>query len=213
MKLLPSFLASSLAAAAAATAIAAGPVPLFDGKTFDGWEGDTEKAWRIVEGAIVGGSLERPMPRNEFLATTRRYHDFELTLKCKLVGPHGKRNAGIQLRSVRIENPPNEMRGYQADIGEPAWWGSLYDESRRNKVLAQANPATLAEILKPDDWNEYRIRCEGPRIQLWINGVRTVDYTEPDPAIASAEGFIALQVHSGPPFEIWYKEILITELP
>jgi hypothetical protein len=33
------------------------PVSLFDGKTFAGWEGDTEKTWRIEEGCIVGGTL------------------------------------------------------------------------------------------------------------------------------------------------------------
>jgi hypothetical protein len=196
-----------------ATCVMAAPVPLFDGKTFEGWAGDTEKTWRIIDGAIVGGSIQHPIPRNEFLATKKAYYNFELTLKCKLVGPHGKRNGGIQIRSVRIENPPNEMRGYQADVGEPAWWGSLYDESRRNKVLAQADPAKLAEMLMADDWNEYRIRCEGARIQLWLNGVQTVDYTEPDAEIAKAEGYIALQVHSGPPFEIWYKDIQIEELP
>ena len=28
--------------------------------------------------------------------------------------------------------------------------------------------------------NDYRIRCEGSRIQLWINGYQTVDYQEMD---------------------------------
>ena len=29
------------------------PRSLFDGKTFTGWEGDTEKTWRIEDGAMV----------------------------------------------------------------------------------------------------------------------------------------------------------------
>ncbi len=41
------------------------PVSLFDGKTFAGWEGDTDKTWKIEDGAIVGGSLEEVVPRNE----------------------------------------------------------------------------------------------------------------------------------------------------
>ncbi|MEQ1862720.1 MAG: DUF1080 domain-containing protein [Chthoniobacteraceae bacterium] len=195
----------------ATTALAA-PKPIFDGKTFEGWEGDTAKTWRIVDGAFVGGSLTQPTPRNEFLATTKKYHNFELTLKFRLVGPEGKRNGGIQLRSIRIPNPPNEMFGYQADIGDPSWWGALYDESRRRVPLAKPDMAKLAPVLKKDDWNDYRIRCEGPRIQLWINGVQTVDFTETDPEIAKQEGYIAVQVHSGPAFEAWYKDIAIEEL-
>lgn len=195
----------------AASALAA-PQPIFDGKTFTGWEGDTAKTWRIVDGAFVGGSLTAPVPRNEFLATVKKYHDFELTLKFRFVGPAGKRNGGIQLRSVRIPNPPNEMSGYQADFGDPEWWGCLYDESRRKKVLAKSDMTKLAPVLKTDDWNEYRIRCEGARIQLWVNGVQTVDYTEPDAEIAKQEGHIAVQIHSGPAVEAWYKDIVIEEL-
>src|SRR5262245_5068969 len=42
------------------------PVALFDGKTLDGWEGDTAKTWRVEDGAIAGGSLDTEVPRNEF---------------------------------------------------------------------------------------------------------------------------------------------------
>lgn len=195
----------------AASAFAA-PQPLFDGKTFDGWEGDTAKTWRIVDGAFVGGSLTTPVPRNEFLATVKKYQNFELTLKFRFVGPEGKRNGGIQLRSVRIPQPPNEMSGYQADFGDPEWWGCLYDESRRKTVLAKSDMTKLAPVLKPNDWNEYRIRCQSPRIQLWVNGVQTVDYTEADGTIAAQEGHIAVQIHSGPAVEAWYKDIVIEEL-
>ena len=30
-------------------------IQLFDGKTFNGWEGDTKNTWRIENGEIVGG--------------------------------------------------------------------------------------------------------------------------------------------------------------
>jgi hypothetical protein len=192
---------------------AAAPMPIFDGKTFEGWEGDTDKTWRIVDGAFVGGSLTEKVPHNQFLATKKRYRNFDLTLKFKLVGTEGFVNSGVQFRSVRIEKPAHEMRGYQADIGDPEWWGSLYDESRRNKVIAKADMAKVAPVLKKNDWNEYRIRCEGPRVQLWINGVQTVDYTEEDPQIAKEDGHIAVQIHGGAKAEASFKDIKIEELP
>lgn len=189
------------------------PKPLFDGKTFEGWEGDTARTWRIVDGAFVGGSLTEKVPHNEFLATKKKYHNFELTLKFKLLGSEGFVNGGVQFRSAHAEKPEYEMVGYQADIGDPDMWGSLYDESRRKKFMAKSDMEKLGPLLKKGDWNEYRIRCEGARIQIWVNGQQTVDYTEEDAAIAATDGHIAVQVHGNGKTEAWYKDIVITELP
>ena len=104
------------------------------------------------------------------------------------------------------------MSGYQADIGEPEWWGCLYDESRRNKVLAKSDMAKVGPALKKNDWNEYRVRCQGAHIQLWLNGVPTVDYTEEDATIAKEDGFIAVQIHGGGVTEVRFKDIAIEEL-
>jgi hypothetical protein len=180
--------------------------PLFDGRTFDGWEGNLD-SFRIEDGAIVGGTLKAAIPRNEFLCTKESFGDFELRLKFKVLGKGA--NAGVQIRTERIPNH-HEVRGYQADLGD-GYWGSLYDESRRNKILAAADPKVIDAVLKPDDWNDYTIRCEGPRIQLWINGRQTIDYTEKDDKIARS-GVIAVQIHGGPPSEAWYKDLRIQKL-
>jgi mono/diheme cytochrome c family protein/glucose/arabinose dehydrogenase len=186
------------------------PVPLFDGKSLEGWEGETTKTWRIRDGAIVGGSLEGN-PDNQFLATKNSYQNFLLRVEYKLVGTEGFINGGVQFRSQRVKNPPNEMRGYQADIGA-GYSGSLYDESRRNKVLVQADKALIEKLEKPGDWNTYEIRCEGPRIRLTLNGTQTVDFTETDAGIES-DGLIALQIHAAAKSEISFRSVTIEELP
>jgi len=191
-------------------AIGSEPVQLFDGKSFKGWEGDTNKTFRIQDGAIVGGTMKAKIPRNEFLCTERNYTNFVLRLKFKLLGGPAA-NAGVQFRTKRIPNN-HEVSGYQADMGDPAWWGCIYDESRRNKVLAKSNIDEVNKVLKRDDWNDYMIRCEGKRMVLAINGVQTVDFTEPDPKIEEY-GIVAVQIHAGPPSEAWYKDITIEELP
>ena len=183
------------------------PVALFDGKSFAGWEGDLA-IFRIQDGAIVGGSLESKVARNEFLCTTKTYGDFELRLKVKLLGGDGA-NAGIQFRTRRIPNN-HEVSGYQADMGT-GWWGALYDESRRNTVLKGPAKEKMQGVIKTDDWNDYVIRAEGRRIRLWINGVQTVDYVEEDATIA-ATGSICPQIHGGPPSEAWYKDITLLDL-
>lgn len=199
-------LASILVFAAAIDAAVQERTPLFDGKSFNGWEGNLS-IFRIEDGAIVGGSLKEKVVRNEFLCTTKEYGDFELNVTFKLLGENP--NAGIQFRTKRI--PGNhEVSGYQADMGE-GYWGALYDESRRNKVLAAPDKETVAKAVKLNDWNEYVIRAEGNHIQLWLNGVKTVDYTENEQGI-DTKGVIALQIHSGPPSEAWYKNITIRDL-
>jgi hypothetical protein len=183
---------------------------LSDGKTFQGWTGDTNKTWRVEDGAFVGGSLTKTVPRNEFLRTERQYTNFILKVKFKLAGTNGFINGGVQIRSQPAQKPPNEMVGYQCDLGE-GWWGALYDESRRNKVLVKPEADAVKKAIKPNDWNEYLIRANGKRIQTAINGVNMIDYTEPDDSIPQF-GFIGLQVHGGGAAEASYKDITIQEL-
>jgi hypothetical protein len=201
-------LASMSSAATEAQAPAARkPTPIFDGKTFAGWEGNL-MIFRVESGAIVGGSLQDKIARNEFLCTTRSYSDFELRLKVKLLGGDGA-NAGVQFRTARIPNH-HEVSGYQADMGT-GWWGALYDESRRKKVLVGPDQAKMKEVVKSGDWNDYVVRAEGSHITLSLNGVATVDYTETDPAIERS-GLVCVQIHGGPPSEAWYKDITLTNV-
>ncbi len=187
-----------------------GFVQLFDGKTLDGWEENLEH-FRVEQGAIVAGSLEKKIPNNEFLCTKQSYGDFELRLEVKLQGEGN--NAGVQFRSARIAGD-HEVSGYQCDVGE-AWgrpvWGGLYDESRRNKMLAEGPADRLPRWVKQGEWNELWIRAVGDRIDLFVNGHPTVQYTERDAEIARS-GIIGLQIHSGPPTEAWYRHIRIRDL-
>lgn len=210
MRLTSTFLLVALCFGVASTK-AAEPISLFDGKTFTGWEGDTEKTWRLDNGTITGGSLKEQQPRNEFLASKKEYGDFELKLKFKLQGESKKTfvNGGVQIRSQRVKDS-HEMIGYQADLGD-GFWASIYDESRRNKVMAAADQNAMQKALKPDDWNEYVVRAEGRRIRTWLNGVAGVDYTEEDKEIPQT-GRIGLQIHGGGPAQIWFKDITIEEL-
>ncbi|MEY4938941.1 MAG: hypothetical protein RIQ93_676 [Verrucomicrobiota bacterium] len=192
--------------------LGAAPLRIFDGQSLTGWEGDSQW-WRVSNGIIVGGSLTEKVPKNVFLATRQTYQNFDLRLWIKVTGAPGAGfvNSGIQFRSIRMAGS-TEMIGYQADAGE-GWWGKLYDESRRKKVIAEpANAAAVAGAVRKNDWNEYRIRAEGPHIQTWVNGVLAVDFKETERNIPQ-EGLIGLQTHSGGPVLVQIKDIMIEELP
>jgi putative heme-binding domain-containing protein len=195
-----------------AAVVAARAAELFDGRSLEGWEGDP-KWWRVQDGLITGGSLTEKVPRNFFLATTRSFQNFELRLELRLTGvPNtGMINSGVQIRSLRVPES-TEMSGYQVDAGD-GWWGKLYDESRRNKVIAEPlDAAAVNAAVRPGGWNEYRIRAEGARIRSWINGVPALDYTEQAPRIAQ-DGRIGIQIHSGGMAQVQVRNVRLDELP
>jgi len=188
------------------------PKSLFDGRTFAGWEGD-QKIWRVEDGCLTGGSLTETVKQNEFLATTRDYTNFIVRFQIKLTGTNGFINSGFQIRSQRVPNN-SEMAGYQCDFGEPNWYGAIYDESRRNKLMASSDMKALRPVIKRGDWNDYVIRADGPRITTWINGVMGVDYHEPDLSIPNYDwGKLGIQVHGGGKAVVQVKDIAIEELP
>ena len=199
----------SLFALASLTAFAGSPVVLFDGKTLDGWEGDMN-LWHVKDGVITAGSADRKQPRNEFLSTKENYGDFELHLQFKLEGDlkTGFVNSGVQFRSERHPDG-HEMIGYQADLGDPKFWGALYDESRRKKMLVEPDMTKVEPVLKRNDWNDYTVICKGPSIKIILNGVTTVDYTEDDKSIPLT-GKIGLQIHGGANTTVSFRSISIS---
>ena len=58
--------------------------------------------------------------------------------------------------------------------------------------------------VKADDWNDYEIVASGSKIRTWINGQSCVDLDDPPGA---RRGIFALQLHSGGPMEVRFKDI------
>lgn len=184
--------------------------PLFDGATMAGWEGDTN-LWRVEAGCLTGGTIAEKMKRNVFLASTRDFTNFVVRFSIKLTGTNGFVNSGFQIRSQRVPKS-TEMAGYQCDFGEPNWYGAIYDESRRNKVMSPSDMTALRPVIKLNDWNDYVIRADGARVTTWINGVQGTDYTEADATIPQW-GKFGIQVHGGGNTEVQVKNVSIEELP
>ncbi len=170
-----------------------GKVVIFNGKDFTGWDAN-EKYWRIENGEIVGQSKEPDHPY-DYLCTTRTVKDFRLTLKIKLI-PNTE-NSGIQFRSIRLSR--QEMKGPQADVGK-TWWGHLYDEHGKGLVTKESGE----RFVKENDWNTYEIVAVGSRIRTAINGNLCADV---DDDTLLKQGVIGLQIHSGGPTEVRFKDI------
>lgn len=200
---------------------------LFNGKDFSGWKGDTNY-WSVENGAITGRiTPEKPLDKNIFLVwEDGLVDDFELRLSFRI---DSGGNSGIQYRSTILEN--GEMKGYQADIEDGGgWMGALYDEHGRGPlaergqktVIAEngekkseqvADKAELLSKIKKDDWNEYAILAQGNRFIQTINGHVTAEAIDNQKSEAERVGALALQLHSGSPMTVQFKDVRIKRLP
>jgi len=151
------------------------------------------------------------MPKNTYLWSEKQYDHFELRCKFRLTGDPktGLINSGIQFRTANKDGHP---AGYQADIGNPDWWGGIYEEGKEGRRrLVIADMKKVLPIIKENDWNEYVIRANGPIIQLFINGTETVNYLEKVPSVPY-KGRFAIQLHKGGICKIEMKDITLTKL-
>lgn len=197
------FAALALAVPAMATAAEEGFVPLFDGKSLDGWhKAGGGATYRVEDGCVVG---EVGPGHNTFLCTDKNYGNFVLKVDVKLDIPG---NSGIQIRSH--VNDKGRVFGYQCEIdpSERAWSGGIYDESRRGWLYPLAGKEEARKAFKLDGWNQYVIQAVGPSIKTWVNGVPCADLID----TADLSGFIALQVHSGKQGQIRWKNIMLKDL-
>ncbi len=184
---------------------------IFDGKTLSGWEGNN-RYWSVEDGAIVGGSLARPMPFHDFLCTVEEFEDFELRLEAKVVG---QRNSGVCVRTRRLKYS-YPIVGYEIDMGVFRW-GWVYEEGGPRQVLNRADQEELQpkiqNVLRQGEFNDLVVRCEGNRISVWMNGV-PFDFIETDEQTARRlrKGAIGLQLHEGRAQKVSFRNVRIKEL-
>jgi hypothetical protein len=183
-------------------------VPLFDGKTLNGWHGDNA-LWSVQDGAIVG-SCKSPLRATSFLVTDKMYHNFRLRLKVHLI----EGNSGVQIRSV--EKQKWLVAGPQADIayGDFKWLGCLTGEGIKPAMIARTSDDTkqvLRRIVNQATWNDMTVTVNGQSVSIQLNGHTTVDVVSS--SIPNEAGVIALQLLKGHATTIRFKDITLEPLP
>ena len=188
-----------------------GFTPLFDGKTMNGWRNPYE--WGKIE--VVDGEIHLTGDKKFFVVTEKTYGDFIFEGEVHL--PEGKANSGFMFRA---HVQPNKVFGYQAEVDGDAnrkWSGGLYDEGRRmwfispikgDKASEAAFRARAGDAFKRNDWNTYRITCQGKRLKIEVNGVVTTDVED----AMDASGVIAIQHHGEKGATYRFRNLRIKEL-
>jgi type 1 glutamine amidotransferase len=201
---------------------------LFDGKTLDGWQGD-RAIWSVKDGAITGETqADTGLKENNFLIWKDQVENFELRLKFRLEGG----NSGIYYRAQK-RRPGQTQRdplvGTQADFDASGRWTGVIMEYLLRDVLAErgqkvvideqgkkqatplGDPAELLKAVKPKEWNDYTVIAKGGSVVLKINGVTMCELDDRDPK-RLVHGWLAVQVHVGPPMRVQFKDIYLRRL-
>jgi hypothetical protein len=188
-----------------------GFVSLFDGKTMTGWKNPYE--WGQIE--VKDGEIHLKGEKKFFVITEKLYSDF--VFEGDVFIPEGKANSGFIFRGL-VE--PNKVYGYQAEVDGDAtrkWSGGLYDEGRRQWFISpiKADPENVkafreraGDAFKRNDWNTYRITCQGKKIKIEVNGVVTTDVEDG----MDATGVIAIQHHGEKGQTYKFRNLRIKEL-
>ncbi len=195
-----------------ATTAAEGFLPLFDGKSLDGWT----NPYTFGKAVVVDGEIQLTAEKKFFLCTTKSYANFVFEGDVHL--PEGKANSGFIFRG-RVK--PNSVTGYQAEVDgdiKRMWSGGLYDEGLRMWFISPIKGDAASEAafktrsagaFKRNDWNTYRITCDGRKIKIEVNGITTTDITDD----RDATGPIAIQHHGEKGATYRFRNLRIKALP
>ncbi len=202
---------------------------LFNGRDLSGWDGDP-RIWTVREGAITGQTTaEVRVSENDFLVWKDEVEDFELRLKFRLEGG----NSGIYYRARK--RPPQQRQGepivgVQADFSADGRWTGVLMEYTLREVLAErgqqvlidtngqrqvtgslGDSQTLLERVRLNEWNDYTLLARGGKVALQINGAPMCELDDRDPKRLT-RGWLALQVHAGPPMKVQFKDVFLRRL-
>jgi hypothetical protein len=199
-----------------------GFIPLFDGKSFEGWTDQSGKSpsagWEVED-----GTLHRKALRAGNLITERQFANFDLRFEWKI---NKGGNSGLKYRTFPV--PGKGFYGCEYQI--------LDDDNHPNAKKATTRCGALYDLFAPDEgqkvlrpvgtFNESRVVAQGTRIEHWLNGkkILEIDTASEDwkERIAKSKfrtfpefgaekpGPILLQDHNN---EIWFRNIEIRPLP
>jgi len=162
---------------------------LFDGTSLDAFNQIGNANWQLGDGAVSATS------GNGYLVTKQSYTNFELTLEFWVDEPA---NSGV---FIRCSDPTNvvDTNCYEVNI-----FDTRPDQTyRTGGIVHIAAPSSV--IMTGGKWNTYRIRAEGTRLRVELNGTQTVDVRDEQ----FSRGPIALQYGAG---TVGFKNVRIRPL-
>jgi hypothetical protein len=140
---------------------------------------------------------------HEWLRYDREYANFLVHVEWRFEKHEGMKgyNSGVFVR--------NDLTGrvwHQAQVGEHAYiFGQTLTHGELTPIIKTPPPAT--DPLHPiGEWNTYEVRCDGPKITLWVNGQLTGEFMAPE----VLKGYWGLEAEG---HHIEFRNIKLKKLP
>ena len=192
MKLIFSFIASSILLILQSTADDGELKSIFNGKDLTGWDVPDNNIWFTVKDGVL--KLENgPQKKGQTLWTSDEYENFEMEFDFKM--GKGTVDSGVYVRNSREQIQIGISGSLKRDMT-----GSPYISGKGYPVEAKG----VKELLKLDDWNTMKICAEGKKYTVWLGGEKIMTY-ESDSAIK--KGKIGIQLHGNRVMSIEYRNL------
>lgn len=219
----------------------AGYTSIFNGKDLSGWDGDTvhwSAENGILTGEITP---EKPLLHNTYIIWQGgQPGDFELKLQFRITsgGNSGinyrsekKEGSTYALKGYQADiDGANRYSGQNFDeegrttlayrgqrVTVPESNVAIHEGIKHNAWAAVQVTETLGEaeallsVIKNNEWNEYLLVAKGNRLQHYINGTLMSDVMDNDTVNRRLKGWLGLQIHSGPPMKVEFKDIQLKQ--
>ncbi|MHB8970178.1 MAG: 3-keto-disaccharide hydrolase [Pirellulaceae bacterium] len=196
---------------------AEGFVPIFDGKSLDGWVGlnDDTSSYYVRDGILICTKTG-----NVHIFTKKEYANFILRLQIKL-DPGG--NNGIGIRTEVSDSP--HIKGMEIQVLEDSYYDDgdpikLKDYQHHGSIYGLV-PAKTGHLKPPGEWNDEEILCDGRHIKVTLNGtvivdadldkVKPLDGAE-HPGMKYTKGHLGLHAHGNYDAEVFFRNLRVKEL-
>ena len=199
--------------AALSPAAEEGFVPLFDGKTLQGWQlvGGHGPGYVVEDGVLVC-----PAEGGGNLFTQSEYANFVFRFEFRME-PGG--NNGVGIRAPLKGDAAYQGMEIQIIDDYSNRWGELQPVQRHGSIYG-AVPAKNGYLKKAGEWNAEEIKADGRRITVTLNGTVIVDANLDDikdpallkrhPGLARATGHIGFLGHGT---RVEFRNVRIRVLP
>jgi len=142
---------------------------------------------------------------HEWLRYDRELADLILRVEWRFMPREGLKgyNSGVFIR-----NSADGRVWHQAQVGAGND-GYLFGQTMRGGKLTDlmfGPKPKINHIKPPGEWNTYQIRCQGPKITLWVNGEVSSDFTAPE----VLKGYLGLEAEG---FRIEFRNLKLKLLP
>jgi hypothetical protein len=190
-------------------------IPLFDGRTLDGWKANENRSsFRVRDGQIVADGP----PAHLFYTGKVRNADFKnFELKADVTARPGA-ESGIYFHT-RFQGRGWPEKGFEVLINNTYPGEGTYRERKKTGSLYGIRNVYKA-FVNDNEWFQLHLLVRAKQVQVRLNGTLLVDYVEPDPPVREGDaagrvldrGTFALECHD-PHSKVFFRNILLKPLP